>query len=106
MAEPTLSQWTVDAVRALRRANLKASNASEQWNKLNAEWNQMADDNGWHDIVDRTKRKGENLPLKAAMDTWSFWEREAKRHADSILAEVAARKLLAFAQGDITVGQL
>lgn len=106
MANQTLSQWTTDAVRALRRANLKASNASEEWNKLNAEWNQMADDNGWHDIVDRTNRKSVNLPLKSAMDTWSFWEREAKRHAESILAEVAARKLMAFAQGDIRVEQL
>lgn len=104
--DPNLAQWVADAVRALRRANLKASNASEEWNRLNAEWNQMADDSGWHDIVDRNNRKSANLPLKAAMDTWSFWEREAKRISESILAELAARKLMAYAQGDIKVDQL
>lgn len=105
-ADENLARWVVDSVTALRRANLKASQASEKWNRLNEAWNEMADANGWTDIVDRNNRKSANLPLKNAMDTWSFWEREAKRIAASIEAEATAKKLLAYAHGKIGVGEL
>lgn len=78
----------------MRKANQKATEASNRWELRNAEINDLLDREGQFDIVQRAKVKEANLGLRDAMDEWSFWEREAKRCHSVITGELAVRQLL------------
>lgn len=78
----------------LRRANKNATEASRVWTVKDAELKQWFVNNNISDELQQFKIKKENLGLNDAFDTWSFWEREAKRLAAAIEAELSVRKLL------------
>lgn len=101
-----LLQWVEAQTILLREANEKARKASNYWNVLNEEFKVWCKASNLIDIVEITKVKEKNIPLKAAMDKWSFWEREAKRIASYIEAEISLRKLSAYAKQRIGVDQL
>lgn len=94
--DPNLKRWVAMQVKALRRANLRASLASEEWNSRNEAWKAKAKAEGWG-YLDNARRKAENLPLKDAFSAATYWQQEAMRIASSIQAELAARQLMAIA---------
>lgn len=103
--DENLRIWVLDSVAALRRANLKASQASEEWNALNEGWKDKIKAEGW-DYLEAQRRKADNQPLKDAFGAAQYWQQEAMRIAASIEAEATAKKLFAYANREITVEQL
>jgi hypothetical protein len=77
-----------------RKAHAEAQKASSSWKAQNDVFMNLARRMGWdRDPLNLAKIKDENLGLKDALNTWSFWEREAKRHADAIAMELNALEL-------------
>lgn len=76
----------------MREANAKAEEASRKWNELseylNAKWANI-------DMLDRTRRRKDNVPLSGHFDTWHFWQREVLRLSALIQAEVLVKVALA-----------
>jgi hypothetical protein len=78
---------------AMRSANSKARTASLEWEIQNDALNRYLAEKKITDPVQIEKIKGQNIMLKAALSTWSFWKDEAGRYAATIMAEEAAAKM-------------
>lgn len=101
-------RYCIELIRLIRDATQRASAASAQWNKVNDEFNgwyrrqfssQMATSpvNGEftpEDPVHYVGIKQKNLALNDAEATWSHWEREVRRLAAALSAEVQIRQLM------------
>lgn len=88
--DPLKRKYLVLLVTRMREHNKKAQDASAEWEKLNEEIKNWMRDSGHTDPVKQDRIKSSNLALQGHMDTWSFHEREAKRHAMTIMAESEA----------------
>lgn len=73
----------------VREATQKCSAASEDWNRLNDEFNVWYSRQfpGPRDSVNYVKIKKENLALQDAENAWSHWQREVLRLAAAIQVE-------------------
>lgn len=95
---PVARGYIRELVIQIRNATQEASKYSQQWNDLNDEWNAWYVANfqttiAMADPVHYTNTKKVNIPLAAAFDTWSFWQREAMRLTAALEAEKAAREM-------------
>lgn len=78
-----------------RKANKNAMEAARKWEARKAELVARAKASGW----DLNSKKFRDLcaidyELNDHMNTWSWWEREAKRCHDAIHTEITATKAL------------
>lgn len=98
--------------RKLREANQNAMKASDVWNEESRKADKYCTVRGWTDYFQRRDFRKNNPYMSDAMDKWSWWEREAKRIAANIEAELAImnwldrqeRKGLVFQEPIITYG--
>lgn len=70
----------------LRKSQMAADKASNEWQDMNASFNDWCLRMEISDPVQIAKVKGENLSLKDALATWDWHSREATRHAQDIQA--------------------
>lgn len=87
-------QYIRALVVLMREQNQEASAAGKRWEVSNAEVNAWLADMNITDPVQVDKIKGANLKLRGLFDKWAFHEREVKRYAATIEAELASRQLL------------
>jgi hypothetical protein len=101
--------YMLELIRLIREATQRCSAASAQWNKLNDEFN-MWYDRQYPDLVKKRpfpatgsvrldplhylNTKAPNVPMKAANEDWSHWEREVQRLAAALQAENTIREML------------
>jgi hypothetical protein len=85
--------WIDQKWRHIRISQAKADKAGNDWNRLNAEINDLMDRSGETDIVQRTKIKSASLPLKDALDTGKWHAAESQRHIDDLTLFLKLREL-------------
>jgi len=98
------SSWLIDADerayyrlqwKLLREANEKAAAALRKFNRLNADFNLLAEKMGWNENIKVLRdRRSENYSLRNAADEYGDWHKEAMRISSLIQAELAMRQLL------------
>lgn len=94
MRELTKTERTVikSYLDRLEIADAKATAASKEWNRVSAEldleWGHLRWD-------DRARRRADNIPLKDALETYGFWQREVVRASAMLQGQRAGRELLA-----------
>lgn len=76
--------WVQAKWSKIRALQTKADEAGHRWHRINGEINDHMDRKGLTDIVDRTRRKSESIPLQDALDTGKWHSAEAIRHIEDV----------------------
>lgn len=90
---PAEEIWIRLKWQKIRTSQAKADEAGNDWNRINAEINDLMDRRGETDIVQRSKIKGASLPLKDALDTGKWHAAESQRHIDDLSLFLKLREL-------------
>lgn len=78
--DQTARRWIDLKWAKIRRSQMLADKANNEWTEINTAINRWMDESGIIDIVQRTKVKGASLPLKDALAVGTWHSAEASRH--------------------------
>jgi hypothetical protein len=91
--KPMSAQLLTDLHYGMKRAQVLANEASEEWTKRSNWLNAYAAQRGM-DNVQRFKFRQGDVWLGDAFDTWSFFEREVRRYGEMIAGEYRMRQMM------------
>lgn len=86
-------EWVARKWWEIRRAQMLADAANNDWKALNAEVESYLDRSGVADIVQRARIKGENLALADALGVGKWQAENAQRHIDDVALFLRLKEL-------------
>lgn len=83
--KPDEEKWVNSKWGLIRQAQMIADEANNRWKRINSEINDYLNRSGVEDIKQRTRIKGESIPLKDALETGKWHSGNAQRHIDDLM---------------------